>query len=131
MRYVIEVLRPFLYRTLWLWKRHKVTQHQVIILYNDMFDHMHGIMRALAKKRTLRNEDIFFAMKIAPQKLSQYYAQVAASTGMLPSSAHFLNPFRKLQLFRVLEKRMHINPGEETFHTTQYQEALLTYVENE
>ena len=33
-------------------KRHTVTLHQVITVYNDMFDHMDGVMRALAKKKT-------------------------------------------------------------------------------
>jgi len=31
-------------------KRHTVTLHHVNTVYNDMFDHMDGVMRALAKK---------------------------------------------------------------------------------
>jgi hypothetical protein len=34
-----------------------VTLQQVITVYNDMFDHMDGIMRALAKKKTQWKED--------------------------------------------------------------------------
>ena len=48
----MEVLRPFRYWTLWMSKRHKVTLHHVITLYNDMFDHMDGVMGALGKKKT-------------------------------------------------------------------------------
>jgi hypothetical protein len=39
-----------------------------------MFDHMDGVMRALAKKKTQWQEDLFFAVKLARQKLSKYYA---------------------------------------------------------
>jgi len=44
-------------------KRHTVTLHHVITVYNDMFDHMDDVMRALAKKKTQWKEDLFFAVK--------------------------------------------------------------------
>jgi len=46
-------------------KRHTVTLHHVITVYNDMFDHMDGVMRALAKKKTPWKEDFIFAVKLA------------------------------------------------------------------
>jgi hypothetical protein len=52
VKYVMEVWRPFQYWTLWMSKRHTVTLHYVITVYNDMFDHMDGVMRAFAKKKT-------------------------------------------------------------------------------
>jgi len=128
---VMEVLRPFQYWTLWMSKRHTVTLHHVITVYNDMFDHMDGVMRALAKKMTQWKEDLFFAMKLARQKLSKYYAEVTPWTAMLLICAHILDPVRKLQSFTKWDKRMHINPEDETSYTTQYQEAFLKYVENE
>jgi len=76
VKYVMEVLRPFRYWTLWMSKRHTVTLHHVITVYNDMFDHMDGVMRALAKKKPQWKEDLFFAVKLAQQKLSKYYAEV-------------------------------------------------------
>jgi len=33
-------------------KRHKVTLHHVISVYNDMFDHMAGGLRASVRKET-------------------------------------------------------------------------------
>jgi len=128
---VMEVLRPFRYWTLWMLKRHTVTLHHVITVYNDMFDHIHGVMRALAKKKTQWKEDLFFAVKLARQKLSKYYAEVTPMTGMLLISAHILDPFRKLRSFRKWDKGMDINPEDETSYTTQYQEPFLKYVENE
>jgi hypothetical protein len=112
-------------------KRNTVTLHHVITVYNDMFDHMVGVMRALAKKKTLWKEDLFFAVKLARQKLSKYYAEVTPTMGMLLISAHILDPFKKLQSFRKWDKGMDINPEDETSYTTQYQEAFLKYVENE
>ena len=46
-------------------------------------------------------------------------------------SAHILDPFRKLRLFRMWDKAMNINPEDKTFYTTQYEEAFLEYMENE
>jgi hypothetical protein len=57
---------------------------------------MDGLMRALAKKKTRWKEDLFFAVKLAPQMLSRYYGEVTPMPGMLLIAAHNLNPFRKL-----------------------------------
>jgi hypothetical protein len=111
MRYVMEVLMGFRYWTLWVMKRHRVTLHHVITVYSDMFDHMDGVMRPLAKKNTQWKEDLSLAVKLARQKLSKYYAEVTPTTGMLLSSAHILDPFRKLRLFRKWDMGMDINPG--------------------
>jgi len=46
-------------------KRHMVTLHPVITIYNDMFDHMDGVLQALAKKKTQWMEDLYFAVKFA------------------------------------------------------------------
>jgi hypothetical protein len=66
-KYVTKVLRQFQYQTLWMSKRHTVTLHLIITVYNDMFGHMDGVMRALAKKKTQWKEDLFFAVKLAQQ----------------------------------------------------------------
>jgi hypothetical protein len=63
VKYVMEVLRPFRYWTLWMSKKHTVTLHHVITVYNNLFDHMDGVMRALAKKKTQWKQDLFFAVK--------------------------------------------------------------------
>jgi hypothetical protein len=129
-KYVMEVSWPFRYWTRRMSKRHTITLHPVITVYNDMFDHMDGVMRALARKKTQWKEDLFFAMKFAPQKLSKYYTEVTPTTSMLFILAHILDPFRKLRSFRKWDKGMDINPEDKTSYTTQYQEAFLKYVEN-
>jgi len=96
VKYVMEVLRPFRCWTLWMSKRHTVTLHHVITVYNDIFDHMDGVMRALANKKTPWKEDLFFAVKLAQQKLSKYYTEVTPTTGIVLISGRILDPFRKL-----------------------------------
>jgi hypothetical protein len=91
-------------------KSHTVTLHHVSTVYNDMFDYMDSVMRAFAKKKTPWKEDLFFAVKLARQKLSKYYIEVTPMTGMLLVSAHILDPFRKLRSFRKWDNRMDINP---------------------
>jgi len=96
-----------------------------------MFNHMDGVMRAMAKKKTPWKEDLFYAVKLARQKLSKYYAEVTPMMGKLLISVHILDTFRKLRSFRKWDKGMDTNPEDETSYTTQYQEALLKYVHNE
>jgi len=112
-------------------KTHTVTLHHVITVYKDMLDHMNGVMRALARKKTQWKENLFFSVKLARQKLSKYYPEVNPMTGMLLISAQILDPFRKLRSFKKWDKGMDTNPKDETSYTTQYQVTFLKYVENE
>jgi len=112
-------------------KRNTVTLPHFMTVYNDMFAHMDGVMQDLAKKKTQWKEDMSFAVKLPRPKLSKYYAEVTPTKGMLPISAHVLDPCRKLRSSRQWDQGMDINPEDETSYTTQYQKALLKYVENE
>jgi len=67
VKYVMEVLRPIRYQPLWMWKRHTVALHPVVTLYNDIFDHMDGVVQALANKKDQWKEDLFFVVKLAQQ----------------------------------------------------------------
>jgi hypothetical protein len=96
----MEVLMLFGYWTLWLSKRHTVTLHHVSAMYNGMFDHVDGMMPALAKKKTPWKEDLFFALKLAQLKVYKHSAERTTRTSMLLCSAHILEHFQKLQLFR-------------------------------
>jgi len=119
VKYIMEVLMPFRYWTLWLSKKHTLTLLHVITVYNVMFDHMDGVLWASAEKNTHWQEDLYFAVRFARQKLSKYYAEVTPTTGMVLMSAHILDPFRKLWSFRKWDKGIDINREDETFYTTQ------------
>jgi len=51
--------------------------------------------------------------------------------GMVLISAHTLDPFQKLQSFEKWDKRKNIHCEDETSYTTQYQVAILKYVDIE
>jgi len=96
-----------------------------------MFNHMDGVMGAIANEKTAWQENSFFTVNLAWQELPTNHAEVTPTMGMLVISAHILNPFQKLGSLRKWDKGMDINPEDETFYTTQYHEAFLKYLENE
>jgi hypothetical protein len=65
-----------------------------------MFDHMGGMMRILAKKKTEQKEDFFFVGKCARQKLSKQSTEVIPMTSKFLISAHINQPFRMMRSFR-------------------------------
>jgi hypothetical protein len=96
-----------------------------------MFDHLNGIIQALAKKMADWLEDFFIAMKLARQNLSKYCPEVTPTRGMLHITAENLNYFRKLRSFRKWDKGIDINPEDKTSYTTYFKVAFLKYTENE
>jgi len=100
VKYVMEVLRPFRYWTRWMSKWHTVTLHHVITVYNDMFDHMDGVIRAPARNKSQWKENLFFAVNLARQVLPKYYAEVTPMTGMFLISALIPDLFRMLRSCR-------------------------------
>jgi len=108
-----------------------LTLHHVITEYNDMFDHMDGVMWALAMKKTQWKEDLHFAVRCARQALSKYYTHVTRTTGLLLIPSDIIDLFRKLRSFSKWDKGMDINADDEVSYTTQCQEGFPKYVENE
>jgi hypothetical protein len=131
VQYVMEVLRPFRYWTLWMSKRQTVTLHHVITVYNDMFDRMDGVLRALIKKKTPLKRDVYISLRSARRKLSKYYATVTPKTGVLLIIARLLDPYWKLRTFVKWDKAMDVAPDEDHPYTNQYKETFIKYVENE
>jgi len=99
-KYVMEVVRPMRYWTLWLSKMHMVSLHHVITVYNAMFNHMDGVMQALANMKTQWKQDLYFTMKFAWHKLSISYGEVSPTTGVRLIPAGIIDLFRKLWSYR-------------------------------
>jgi len=131
IKYVMEVVRPFQYWNLRMSMRHMVTLPHIITVYDDMFDHMDSIVQALAQKMSQSKQGMYFALKVARQKLSEYYTNVPPPMGMLLISVHLLDPFQKFWLYRTWDKGMDIHSEDETSYTTIYHEAFLICEENE
>ena len=75
--------------------------------------------------------DLYFALKFAPQELSKYNGEVTPTTVTLVISVHILHPCRKLQLFSKQDKGIAITADDETSYTTQCQQSVLNHVGNE
>jgi len=80
---------------------------------------MDGVRWALAEMKTQWTEDLFFAVKLAWQKLTKYYAEMTPMTGMLLIAAQIFDHFRKSQSFQKWDKVMDIYPEDKTSYTTQ------------
>jgi hypothetical protein len=63
--------------------------------------------------------------------MSKNLANVTPEVGLLRITAHILDPYRTLRSFRKWDQGMVINPEDETFCSTGFQEAFLNNVENE
>lgn len=129
VEYVLEVLTPFRYWTLWMSKRHTITLHRVISIYNEMFDHLEGAMRSLKGKRTAWKVDVHRAVRASHKKLQSYYSEVTPESGLLLILAALLDPFRKTKTFRAWDAGMNIDPKDSESYTAQYTEAFMDYWE--
>ena len=129
VEYVLQVLLPFRYWTLWMSKRRTITLHRVISIYNDMFDHMDSVLKALSKKRVQWKRDIHRAVRCARAKLRKYYSRVTPETGLILISAAILDPFRKLRIFESWDKEMGMISDDPDSYTSQYSHAFLEYWE--
>jgi len=97
VKYITEHLGWLQWLTLWMSKWHMITFHHVITVYNAMLDHIAGVMIAVGRKKTPCQNDLFFAVMLAQQKMSKYYAEVTPTTCILLISTHVLHPFPKLR----------------------------------
>ena len=131
VKYVMAVLRPFTSWTLWMSKSHLVTLHHISSVYNDSFNHVDGVLHALAKKMTPWMQGLNFAVKLAWQKLFIYQAEITPTTVMLVIWADILDPLCKLRWLRNWAKGMDNNPGDETSYANQYLEEKLKDLKTE
>jgi hypothetical protein len=67
--YVMEVLQPFRNWTLWMSKRHTLTLHHDVIVYNDMFDQIDGVMRALAREKDTMEGRLILRCEVCAAKV--------------------------------------------------------------
>jgi len=61
---------------------------------------------------------MYFTLLFVRQKLSNNYAELTPTSGMLPSSAQICDPFWMLRFIWKWDKGIEINPGGKTVYTT-------------
>jgi len=91
---------------------------------------MDSIMCAVGMKWTQLNDDWYFTVEFARQKLSNYCAEVTLTTGILLNSEFSIEPCERFCSFRKWEKGLNINPQDMTSHTAKYHKALEQNVAN-
>jgi hypothetical protein len=85
-----------------------------------MFHPRDGIMGAFALKMTQWKKYLYFSIKCAYQKLSNYYAEITPTMGVLLIAAYSFNSFKQLRLSKKRNNGMEITCEEESLYTTHY-----------
>lgn len=65
---------------------------------------MDSVMRSSDKKKTQWNQHMCFAIKLARQKLTEYYNAVPPMTVILLKDGHIINPVLIFQSVLMLDK---------------------------
>jgi len=99
-------------------------------VFNDMLDHMGGVMPALPMKMTQCKEDLYFAVKFVHQKQFWCYSDVNPMTGTILITVHIFDHFWKLHLCKKWDKQLETNPENETSYSTQHLKVFGKYMEN-
>jgi len=92
VEYILEVLAPIRFWTLWMSKSHNVTIHRVFEVYQNIFDHIDDQREKLSNKRMRWKMDIRFALDKSLDKAKAYYGKTENPRGLLLSLAICLNP---------------------------------------
>jgi len=100
IEYILEVLQPIRFWTLWMSKTRGITIHRVFQVYQDIFDHLEMQIFKLEQKRMQWKVDIRESLVKAKLQAASYYGKTESSRGLLFGIGTCLNPYCKLNLFR-------------------------------
>jgi len=98
IEYILEILQPIRFWTLWMSKRRSVTIYRVFQVYQDIFDHLEMQISKLERKRMQWKVDIRERLLKAKSKAASYYGKTESPRGLLFSIGTCLNPYCKLNL---------------------------------
>ena len=123
VQYILTILEPIQYWTLWMSKRQDFTLHQVLRIYGNMFDHFEAFMKRLRAKTADFKQDLLRALEAATAKLKEYYLKVTPRAGTLLLMATMLDPYQRLSPFKKWDRAEGFSATEA--HSFQYQHRLL------
>jgi len=83
IEYILEVLQPIRFWTLWMSKTRGVTIHRVFQVYQDIFDHWKMQISKLERKRMQWKVDICEGLVKAKLKAASYYGKTESPRGLL------------------------------------------------
>jgi hypothetical protein len=123
IEYILEVLQPIRFWTLWMSKTRGVTIHRVFQVYQDIFDHLEMQISKLERKRMQWKVDIREGLLKAKLKAAAYYGKTESPRGLLFGIATCLNPYCKLNLFREWD----LDASGETEYEKSYKKEFIAY----
>ena len=129
VEYILEVLEPIRLYTLWMSKMRALTIHKVFVVYDCIFDHLENQISILENKRMRWKVDIREALGKAKEKASKYYSKTENPRGLLLALGACLNPYSKLDLFKVwdtMETEGTPSPNDNSY-TEQYRQLFIQY----
>ena len=127
VEYILQVLEPMRFCTLWMSKTRGPTIHRVFDVYDAIFDHLDDQIFLLSKKRMRWKVEIREALEKAREKASKYYGKTENPRGLLMALGACLNPYTKLEPFRVWDATEADEiPGAKTY-TEKYRQLFIQY----
>jgi hypothetical protein len=127
VEYILQVLEPIRFCTLWMSKTRGPTIHRVFEVYDAIFDHLDDQISILSKKRMRWKVEIKEALEKARRKASKYYGKTENPRGLLMALGACLNPYTKLESFRMWDAtEADGTPGAESY-TEKYRQLFIQY----
>jgi len=123
IEYILEVLQPIRFWTLWMSKTRGVTIHRVFQVYQDIFDHLEMQISKLERKRMQWKIDIREGLVKAKLKAASCYGKTESPRGLLFRIGTCLNPYCKLNLFREWD----LDASGDTEYEKSYKKEFIAY----
>ena len=129
VEYILQVLEPIRFCTLWMSKTRGPTIHRVFQVYDTIFDHLDNQITNLEKKRMRWKVDIREALEKARAKAAKYYGKTENPRGLLMALGLCLNPYCKLDLFDDWDQVEHDGtpPAGAESYSKKYREMFIQY----
>jgi len=123
IEYILEVLQPIRFWTLWMSKTRGVTNHRVFQVYQDILDHLEMQISKLERKRMQSKVYIREGLVKAKLKATSSYSKTESPRGLLFGIGTCLNPHCKLNLFREWD----LDSSGETEYEKSYKKEFIAY----
>ena len=123
IEYILEVLQPIRFLTLWMSKTRAVTIHQVFHVYQDIFDHLEMQISKLERMWMQWKVDIREGLVKSKLKATSYYGKTECPRGLLFGIRTCLNPYCKLNLFREWD----LDASGEMEYEKLYEKEFIAY----
>jgi len=129
VEYILQVLEPIRFCTLWMSKTRGPTIHRVFQVYDTIFDHLDNQITALEKKRIRWKVEIREALEKARAKAAKYYGKTENPRGLLMALGVCLNPYSKLDLFEDWDQVENDGtpPAGVELYSKKYREMFIQY----